>query len=120
MTRVLPEPWRFGDYLLVQGDGDFVEESSAAIWPVTGWLLRLRTGSRPPELRVLVMTAGLGAIALLYSMLRWSRIGVHFIVVQFLLMGLETGPFCPRSVQSVRVYRWSLLAASYGAACVQR
>ena len=63
---------------------------------------------------MLVMTSILGLSVLLYSMSRWSRIGVHFhSLFQFLLMGLN-GAFLTHDLFNLFVFFEVMLAASYG------
>ena len=63
---------------------------------------------------MLVLTSVLGACVLLYSMSRWSRIGVHFhSLFQFLLMGLN-GAFLTHDLFNLFVFFEVMLAASYG------
>lgn len=63
---------------------------------------------------MLVMTAVLGSCVLLYSMSRWSRVGVHFhSLFQFLLMGLN-GAFLTHDLFNLFVFFEVMLAASYG------
>lgn len=63
---------------------------------------------------MLVLTALVAAAALLYSMQRWSRIGVHFHSrFQFLLMGIN-GAFLTHDIFNLFVFFEVMLAASYG------
>ncbi len=63
---------------------------------------------------MLVLTAILSTAALLYSMQRWSRIGVHFhSMFQFLLMGIN-GAFLTHDLFNLFVFFEVMLAASYG------
>ena len=63
---------------------------------------------------MLVLTAIMALCALIYSMLRWSRIGVHFhSLFQFLLMGLN-GAFLTHDLFNLFVFFEVMLAASYG------
>lgn len=63
---------------------------------------------------MLLLTALLAACALVYSSLRWSRIGVHFhSLFQFLIMGLN-GAFLTHDLFNLFVFFEVMLAASYG------
>ncbi|MCK9469113.1 MAG: monovalent cation/H+ antiporter subunit D [Porticoccaceae bacterium] len=63
---------------------------------------------------MLLLTAVMAACALLYSMLGWSRIGVHFhSLFQYLLMGLN-GAFLTHDLFNLFVFFEVMLAASYG------
>jgi multicomponent K+:H+ antiporter subunit D len=63
---------------------------------------------------MLLLTALLAGAALLYSMQRWSRIGVHFhSLFQFLLMGIN-GAFLTHDLFNLFVFFEVMLAASYG------
>ncbi|BBJ23658.1 monovalent cation/H+ antiporter subunit D [Candidatus Nitrotoga sp. AM1P] len=63
---------------------------------------------------MLLLTAVLATTALLYSMQRWSRIGVHFhSLFQFLLMGIN-GAFLTHDLFNLFVFFEVMLAASYG------
>lgn len=63
---------------------------------------------------MVVLTSLLAALTLLYSMLRWSRIGVHFhSMFQFLLMGMN-GAFLTHDLFNLFVFFEVMLAASYG------
>lgn len=63
---------------------------------------------------MLLLTAVVAGCALLYSMKRWSRIGVHFhSLFQFLLMGLN-GAFLTHDLFNLFVFFEVMLAASYG------
>lgn len=63
---------------------------------------------------MLVLTSVLAVCVLLYSMSRWSRIGVHFhSLFQFMLMGLN-GAFLTHDLFNLFVFFEVMLAASYG------
>jgi multicomponent K+:H+ antiporter subunit D len=63
---------------------------------------------------MLLLAAILATAVLLYSMKRWSRIGVHFhSLFQFLLMGLN-GAFLTHDLFNLFVFFEVMLAASYG------
>jgi multicomponent K+:H+ antiporter subunit D len=63
---------------------------------------------------MLCLAALIAAAVLLYSMKRWSRIGVHFhSLFQFLLMGLN-GAFLTHDLFNLFVFFEVMLAASYG------
>tara|TARA_R110000822_G_scaffold29940_11_gene87659 strand:+ start:6119 stop:7726 length:1608 start_codon:yes stop_codon:yes gene_type:complete len=101
--------------LLVQADGD-LWEGNIGVYLAGNWMAPFGIALVVDRLAalMLVMTAGMGAIALLYSMLRWSRIGVHFhSLFQFLLMGLN-GAFLTHDLFNLFVFFEVMLAASYG------
>ncbi|MFZ0851228.1 MAG: monovalent cation/H+ antiporter subunit D [Hyphomicrobiaceae bacterium] len=63
---------------------------------------------------MLVLTSILALAALLFSIARWHRVGVHFhVLVQFLLLGLN-GAFLTGDLFNLFVFFEVLLAASYG------
>ena len=63
---------------------------------------------------LLLLTALLAVAVLLYSSIRWGRIGVHFhSLFQFLLMGVN-GAFLTHDLFNLFVFFEVMLAASYG------
>ena len=63
---------------------------------------------------MLVLTSILALAALVFSIARWHRAGVHFhVLVQFLLLGLN-GAFLTGDLFNLFVFFEVLLAASYG------
>ena len=63
---------------------------------------------------MLVLTSILALAALMFSIARWHRVGVHFhVLVQFLLLGLN-GAFLTGDLFNLFVFFEVLLAASYG------
>jgi multicomponent K+:H+ antiporter subunit D len=83
----------------------------AANWPAPFGIVLL--ADRLAAL-MLLLTAVIAVAALLYSMLSWSRIGVHFhSLFQFLLMGVN-GAFLTHDLFNLFVFFEVMLAASYG------
>ncbi|HWL04112.1 MAG TPA: monovalent cation/H+ antiporter subunit D, partial [Xanthobacteraceae bacterium] len=65
---------------------------------------------------MLILTSGLALASLIFSLVRWSRAGVHYLsLFQFLLMGLN-GAFLTGDLFNLFVFFELLLAASYGLA----
>jgi len=65
---------------------------------------------------MLMLTSGLALASLIFSLVRWSRAGVHYLsLFQFLLMGLN-GAFLTGDLFNLFVFFELLLAASYGLA----
>ncbi len=65
---------------------------------------------------MLTLTATLGLAALVYSLARWERAGIHYLpLFQLLLMGLN-GAFLTGDLFNLFVFFEVLLAASYGLA----
>ncbi|MDR2187151.1 MAG: monovalent cation/H+ antiporter subunit D [Azonexus sp.] len=65
---------------------------------------------------MLALTATLGLAALVYSIARWEKAGVHYLpLFQFLLMGLN-GTFLTGDLFNLFVFFEVMLAASYGLA----
>lgn len=63
---------------------------------------------------MLLLTSVIAGCVLLYSVQRWSRIGVHFhSLFQFLLMGIN-GTFLTHDLFNLFVFFEVMLAASYG------
>lgn len=63
---------------------------------------------------LLLLTAALAVAVLLYSSMRWGRVGVHFhTLFQFLLMGIN-GAFLTHDLFNLFVFFEVMLAASYG------
>lgn len=63
---------------------------------------------------MVLLTATLGLAALIYSVARWEKAGVHYLpLFQFLLMGLN-GSFLTGDLFNLFVFFEIMLAASYG------
>jgi multicomponent K+:H+ antiporter subunit D len=99
--------------LLLQADADIVRVYRVGDWPsLFGIVLVLDRLSA----LMLVLVSVLGLSALVFSLARWHRVGVHFHpLLQFQLMGLN-GAFLTGDLFNLFVFFEVLLAASYGLA----
>jgi multisubunit Na+/H+ antiporter MnhC subunit len=86
----------------------------ACTCPATGPALRHRAVVDRLSAMMLLLTSVLGLAAVLYSVARWDRAGVHFHpLFQLQLMGLA-GAFLTADLFNLFVFFEILLAASYG------
>jgi multicomponent K+:H+ antiporter subunit D len=101
--------------LLILVDGDYWE-ANIGVYLAANWQAPFGIAFLVDRLSamMLLLTSLLGSCALLYSMMRWSRIGVHYhSLFQFLMMGLN-GAFLTHDLFNLFVFFEVMLAASYG------
>lgn len=104
--------------LLAASDGriDLPWAASIGVYALGGWPAPfgiVLVVDRLAAIMVL-LTATLGMAALIYSVARWEKAGVHFLpLFQFLLMGLN-GSFLTGDLFNLFVFFEIMLAASYG------
>jgi len=101
--------------LLQRADGDYWP-GGVGVYLAANWAAPFGIALVADRLSamMLLLTAVLAGCSLLYSSLRWSRIGVHFhSLFQFLLMGIN-GAFLTHDLFNLFVFFEVMLAASYG------
>lgn len=106
--------------LLAQADGQLASAwpTSIGVYALGGWAAPFGIVLVVDRLAaaMLLLTATLGLAALVYSIARWEKAGVHYLpLFQFLLMGLN-GTFLTGDLFNLFVFFEVMLAASYGLA----
>ena len=104
--------------LLAQADGRLASSwpSPVGVYALGGWAAPFGIVLVVDRLAaaMLLLTATLGLAALVYSVARWEKAGVHYLpLFQFLLMGLN-GSFLTGDLFNLFVFFEIMLAASYG------
>lgn len=98
--------------LLARGDG----EAAISVYALGNWAAPFGIVLVADRLAatMLTLSATLGLAALVYSIARWEKAGVHYLpLFQFLLMGLN-GTFLTGDLFNLFVFFEVMLAASYG------